>query len=129
VNEADELVFAVAEDASKVYDTKDGEDPFEEEGKDGHLHQIFANLNAIRLDVLQLLRELCFLLHVARLFFAASVTHLLAHVVHVVLISWIIVSEKIHCLLASNFSIITRLTLPAATAATIHPLTTFVRIL
>lgn len=127
MNEANELVVAVAEDAAEVDDAEDGEDPLEEEGEDGHLHQIFADLNVIRLNVLQLLRELRLLLHVACLFFAASVAHFLAHVVHVVLVRWVIVSEKTHSLLAGDLSIVSScLALPAAT---IHPLTTFVRIL
>ena len=125
MNEANELVLAVAEDATEVNDAEDGEHPLEEEGKDGHLHQIFADLDVIRLNVLQLLRELRLLLHVACLFFATSIAHFLAHIVHVVLVCWVIVSEKIHSLLASDLFII-----PSALPTTpIHPPTTFVRIL
>jgi hypothetical protein len=49
----------------------------------------------------------------------------LAHVVHMVLVCWVIVSEEIHSLLASDIFI-----LPSGLpTTTIHPPTTFVRIL
>lgn len=52
MNEADELILAIAEYAAKVDDAEDGEAPFEEECEDGHLHQIFADLDMVRLNVL-----------------------------------------------------------------------------
>ena len=91
--EANKLVLAVAEDAAPVNNWKDGEDPLSEEGNDCHFHEIHANYQMVVLNIFQLFRELGLLLHVASLFFATSVSHFLADVIHTILAEWISLLE------------------------------------
>lgn len=83
--ETNELVLTFSKDASPVNNREDGEDELKKEGKDCHFHEIHANNQVIVLNVLQLFRELCLLLHVPGLFFATSISHFLTDVIHTLL--------------------------------------------
>ena len=82
----------------------------------------------VRLYILQLFGKLCLLFHVTRLFLAASITHLLPNIIHMILVHWIVMFEKTHSLLPciTFISVITWLIL--ITDSTTASWTTFERL-
>ena len=109
MDEANQLVLAVTEDAAEVEYAKDRKDPLNKEGEYSHAHQARANVQVVLLDLLQLVGELGLLLHVASLLFTATVAHLLPSIIHVILIHRVIVPEHTHILRGIAVAVIARL--------------------
>lgn len=79
----------------------------------------------VLLDLLQLVGELGFLLHVAGLLFTPAIAHLLPSIVNVILIHRIIMAAHAHTLGAISVAVVARLLTLSLSA----PLSTFVRVL
>lgn len=122
MNEADELILAVSKDTAKVKNGKYREDELGEEGNDGHRHEVLADIEMVALHMLQLLRELCLLLHVARFLFASPIPHFLANVIDSILIHRVVLLEEAYSLL--TIAAVVAISTAAAVATT--PRTTFV---
>ena len=79
MNGADQIIFAVTNTTSEVYDTEAGEDELDNQNSNGNLQQCDTCVKMEILNLFQLFDEVSFFLHEPGLLFGAMLLHLVTN--------------------------------------------------